>query len=191
MPDEPKTDGPTPTDRLLQVYLQEYGKLKDEQTMRIKFRDGMIPLALAAVGALVPFALAKEEHLPALLLIPIICVILGWSYITNDEKVSHLGWYLRVKLGDWVAKLIDAPPDQVLHWEVWHRSDDRRPERKRTQLMVDLLTFVFPGLLATGLYAILTWQKLGNWSLVSIPFAVPSVWLMVMFIRYSDSSKGK
>lgn len=180
------------TDPLLQVYLQEYGKLKDEQIMRIRFRDGMIPLALAAIGALVPFALTKVEYEPALLLVPLICVILGWLYAVNDEKVTQLGEYLRRDFTERLARLLGTAPDAVLlGWEVAHRSDLRRRERKRIQLVVDILAFVAPGVLSSGLFVLLSWQRLGYTALIAVPFALLSIWFLFLIARFSDLTEGK
>jgi hypothetical protein len=183
---------PKRTELLLDVYRDEYGKLKEEQVMRIKFRDGMIPLALAAFGALVSFALTKDEHHPALLLVPMICVILGWLYIANDEKVSHLGKYFRHTLGPRINDLLGPAGDaRVLGWEVEHRDDDRRAERKFVQLVVDHLTFVLPGLLAVGVYLYLVWNSAGVRALISLFLVLPPLWLAAKINTYSDRGKGK
>lgn len=181
-------------DALLQVYLQEYIKLKDEQIMRIRFRDGMVPLSLAAVGALTTFALTKDDYIPALLLTPVISVILGWLYAVNDDKVSQLGKYLRRDIADHLTRLLGNPPDNViLGWEVQHRDDPLRDERKHTQHVVDVLAFVLPGVLAVSLYTLLTWPRDGYWSLWALPFGLLSsgyIWSKLRKFAH-DKAKGK
>ena len=56
--------------QLLQIYLQEYDKLKQEQTQRIGFRDGMIYTTLGAFGALLSFVVTNNLNYYALLIIP-------------------------------------------------------------------------------------------------------------------------
>jgi hypothetical protein len=176
----------------LRVHLQEYDKLKDEQIMRIRFRDSMIPLALTAFGAITSFALAKPEYAGAFLTIPVICVVLGWQYMVSDEKVSHLGAYFRRDLADRMEGLLGSSgKGSVLGWEVMHREDPRRNERKRTQFAIDLLAFVFPGMFAAAMYMILSWQTTGWWCLAAIPLGLLPVWLGSVIYRYSDFSKSR
>jgi hypothetical protein len=180
-------------DPLLQVHLQEYSKLKDEQVMRIRFRDSTIPLTLASVAALVPFALAKEEYALALLLVPVISLIMGWLYLVNDEKVSHLGSYFRKDLHDELVRLLGPlGSPAVLGWELKHRSDSNRATRKNLQLMIDLVAFCLPGLLAIGLYVYFQWSVYQRWSLiVAAPFVLISVVTAILIWKFSDRSVGK
>lgn len=77
------------------VHLQEYEKLKDEQTARIGFRDNLIYVALGVFGGLASFALTDASHMYALLIVPWVCAVLGWTYLVNDEKISAIGAYIR------------------------------------------------------------------------------------------------
>jgi hypothetical protein len=144
---------PTVNTELIAIYKLEYDKLKDEQTMRIHFRDSMIPLSLGIFGAIVSFAMSKSEFAYALLLVPLVSLILGWVYIVNDEKVTQLGFYMRFDLAPKLAECVGASEkDAILGWEVKVRSDVNRAIRKRTQLLVDFLAFVVPGLFSCGLF---------------------------------------
>ncbi len=81
------------TDKL-NVYLQEYSALKEEQKSRIGFRDNLLYVNLAAVGAIFSFALNKPDNKYALLVLPLVSVILGWTYLVNDQKNSAIGQYI-------------------------------------------------------------------------------------------------
>ncbi len=85
---------------------------------------------------------------------PWVCFILSWMYISNDEKVSSIGKYLRTNYSRRMAlylKNSEITPD-FLGWEFFHRSDKRRVGRKMLQFAVDSITFVAPGALSLFLY---------------------------------------
>ena len=150
----------------LQIYLQEYDKLKEEQTQRIGFRDGMIYTTLGAFGALLAFVVTNNLNYYALLIAPWLCVILGWTYLVNDEKISAIGRYIRDILSKKITAIVPEPTltennpannqsnqnnddsETIFGWEIFHRSDDRRIRRKYEQLIIDEITFVFSGLTA-------------------------------------------
>jgi hypothetical protein len=90
--------------RLVNVYLHEYNKLKDEQIQRIGFRDNMIYVNLVAVGGAAAFSVSDVARLHVLLVIPWICFVLGWTYLVNDEKISAIGRYVRLTLVDSLQK---------------------------------------------------------------------------------------
>lgn len=147
----------------IQIYLQEYDKLKGEQAQRIGFRDGMIYTTLGAFGALLAFVVTNNLNYYALLIAPWICVILGWTYLVNDEKISAIGRYIRKDLSQKITEIItESEPTEsnstnnqeyddsqtLFGWEIFHRSDDKRIRRKYEQLIIDEITFVFSGLTA-------------------------------------------
>ena len=150
--------------QLLQIYLNEYDKLKSEQARRIGFRDSMIYVTLGVFGGIFSFALADKVNYYALLVIPWVCLILGWTYLVNDEKISAIGKYIRLTLTDKIKKSItnleqkptNAEQNQtktgnypsIFGWEISHRSDDQRKRRKIEQLIIDEITFVCPGIVA-------------------------------------------
>ncbi|MFD6534119.1 hypothetical protein [Streptomyces sp. NPDC060184] len=124
------------------LHLVEYQVIKEEQKARIGFRDNLLYVALAAVTAVV--AAAAQSEAPVLLLsLPPVCVVLGWTYLVNDEKISAIGTYIREELGPQLAALSQSGDRQVVvfGWEMAHRSDDRRKSRKLIQLLIDLAAF--------------------------------------------------
>ncbi len=179
-----------------EVYLQEYSKLKDEQTQRIGFRDNLLYVILVVFGAVLSFALTNQSKSPyaiyALLVLPWVCLILGWAYLVNDEKISAIGRYIRVKLVEKISEHAgntDIP--SIFGWEIEHRSDKRRHRRKIKQLIVDEITFVFSGVSAL----------LAFWLLASPPhWSIPILWwvelvllviLGVEIFVYADLGKGR
>jgi hypothetical protein len=84
------------------VYIREFEALKTEQVQRISFRDNMLYVTLVAVGGISAFALEGSTNafvpslrLSALLVIPWIGAVLGWTYVINDEKISAIGDYIK------------------------------------------------------------------------------------------------
>lgn len=158
----------TDKEKLLQIYLQEYDKLKGEQAQRIGFRDGLIYTTLGAFGAILSFVATNNLNYYALLIAPWICVILGWTYLVNDEKISAIGRYIRRDLSQRIMGIMtesestennpshnqDDETDEnhdfptLFGWETFHRSDDKRIRRKYEQLIIDQVTFVFSGFTA-------------------------------------------
>ncbi|MGX5187256.1 hypothetical protein ACWKT5_31985 [Streptomyces avermitilis] len=121
-----------------QLLLAEYQTVKDEQKARIGFRDNLLYVTLAVVAAVV--AAAAQAKQPSMLLaLPPVCVVLGWTYLVNDEKISAIGSYVSGELGPRLAEL--AHTDVAFGWEGAHRADARRASRKVVQCGVDLLAF--------------------------------------------------
>ncbi len=106
------------------------------------------PAALAATLALVIQPTGRPY---LLLLLPLVCVVLGWTYFVNDQKISAIGTYLGRHLAPSLAASIHRA-DQVLTWESVHRCDPLRRLDKSMQLAVDLLIFAVPALLSVVLY---------------------------------------
>lgn len=155
---------------LLAIYLQEYQALKAEQTARIGFRDNLLYVTLAVFGGVLSFALANQNYY-ALLVIPWVCLILGWTYLVNDQKITAIGEYMRGELAEQMAALSDRThTEKLLGWEHAHRSDLGRRRRKLEQLIVDQSTFVLSG----------TISILAFWRLVS---PVPGVLLALSVIE--------
>lgn len=122
------------------LLLAEYDRIKEEQKTRIGFRDNLLYFTLAASTAVVAITVQSGKS-QLLLAVPVICMILGWTYLVNDEKISAVGCYIRDQLGPRLAQLSDAP-GAVFGWETYHRNDATRTTRKRLQTAVDLLTHV-------------------------------------------------
>ncbi|HEV2301914.1 MAG TPA: hypothetical protein VGR91_10140 [Stellaceae bacterium] len=136
---------------------QEYIKLKDEQTKRIGFRDNLLYVNLVLVAGIMSFAFAGGNHanrwqLHGLLIAGWVALVLGWTYLVNDEKISAIGCYIR---GPLAQKLDPTSPQTLFGWEHAHRSDDHRKRRKIEQWVVDELSFPGIGLGATILFLML------------------------------------
>lgn len=126
------------------LWAQEYERLKEEQAQRIATRDNLMYATLVSIAGVI-FAMDQTDNPDLLLLLPPGCVILGWTYLVNDEKISAIGRYIRTDLGPRMAALLESA-QPIYGWEVAHRADGRRRMRKAAQLFVDLMTFCFPGL---------------------------------------------
>ncbi|NEO10247.1 MAG: hypothetical protein F6K51_33740, partial [Moorea sp. SIO3I8] len=112
--------------QILQVFMLEYEKLKEEQAQRIGFRDQMIYITLGIFGGILSFALSNKTNSYALLVIPWVCLILGWTYLVNDEKISAIGKYLRLTLTEKIkAQTGHTDLESIFGWEIAHRSDRR------------------------------------------------------------------
>ncbi|MFD3504699.1 hypothetical protein ACFWWT_22965 [Streptomyces sp. NPDC058676] len=124
-----------------QLLLAEYQSVKDEQKARIGFRDNLLYVTLAVVAAVIAAA-AQAEQASMLLALPPVCVVLGWTYLVNDEKISAIGAYVREHLGPRIAALAEpAGGFEAFGWETAHRGDTRRKSRKAVQLVIDLTAF--------------------------------------------------
>jgi hypothetical protein len=179
---------------LLGVYLQEYDKLKAEQTQRIGFRDNLLYVTLGVFGAVLSFALDKPDRAHVLLVLPWTCLVLGWTYLVNDEQISALGRYIRLELVPRVGQELqvsDTETLSILGWEIAHRSDTRRKRRKIEQLIIDEITFVFSGI--AGLIAF--WVLAPPSSLmIQILYFTELALLLVLaaeILIYADLAKGK
>ena len=145
------------TSLLLDIYLKEYDKLKSEQADRIGFRDNLIYVTIGVISGVLSFAFADAANTIALLIVPWAMLILGWTYLVNDDKISAMGRYIRLTLVDNIKPMLgEAKLEALLGWEIAHRSDKRRGRRKIEQLTIDEITFVLPGLVAMLLYWLLT-----------------------------------
>jgi hypothetical protein len=141
----------------LAIHLAEYKALKDEQRARIDRRDYTVLGTFTAVAA----AAAAASKLPAaLLLLPLVALVLGWTHLATDQMISAAGRCLREDLGVRLSALAGQP---VLGWESHHAGDTRRRQRKRLQLGADLLTFPIPALISLGVYLAVVRPPLLGW----------------------------
>lgn len=177
---------------MLKVYLQEYGKLKEEQTARIGFRDNLLYVTLGVFGGVLSFAVSSSDNYYALLIIPWVCLILGWTYLVNDEKISALGRYIRLKLVNKIQQSTgDADLESIFGWEIVHRSDDRRKRRKVEQLIIDEVTFVVSGIV--GLIAFWSLAPQLHWAIQILCWLELALLLVLgaeIFV-YADLAKGR
>ncbi|MEV1069331.1 hypothetical protein [Streptomyces sp. NPDC050263] len=164
-----------------QLLLAEYQSVKDEQKARIGFRDNLLYVTLAVVAAVIAAA-AQAEQTSMLLALPPVCVVLGWTYLVNDEKISAVGRYVRAELGPRLAELTGA--DVAFRWEYYHRGDAGRMTRKVVQCVVDLLAFCVVPLAALVVY----WgggQVAAGLLVLSLVEAGAVVGLGVFIVRYA------
>ncbi len=133
--------------QLLQVHLQEYSKLKDEQARRIGFRDNLLYFTLGVFGVVLTFSFGEQtQNSYGLIFLPFVCLILGWTYLVNDQKISSIANYLRDYLSVEVANIIGNEEQQpVFGWEIKNLENPRRKQRKVMQLVIDEIAFVLSG----------------------------------------------
>lgn len=177
---------------ILDVYLLEYEKLKEEQAQRIGFRDNMIYVTLGVFGGVISFALSNKINYYALLVIPFVCLILGWTYLVNDEKISAIGRYIRLTLVEKIKQeTAQNEIESIFGWEIVHRSDKRRRRRKIEQLIIDEITFVVSGI--SGLIAFWVLVQQHHWAIIFLCI-VEMLLLIILGIEifiYADLAKGK
>lgn len=156
------------------VLLHEYERLKEEQSQRIGTRDNLIYATLISLAAVIA-AYVQANRPQMLLLIPPVCLVLGWTYLINDEKVSAIGRYVRTELAPRLEGLVGEP---VLGWETAHREDRRRVSRKAGQLVADAMVFVVPAVAALVAF----------WLLVTSPdtvlLAVAGIELILVLVLF-------
>ncbi|RKR80399.1 hypothetical protein BDD43_0504 [Mucilaginibacter gracilis] len=153
--------------------LKEFEKLKDEQNKRIEFRDQMIYLTLAAIGTVFSFALGNPKLAVTLLVLPFVCLIMGWTYLANDLKITQINSFIKDILIDELNKRLTVLPiDATKSWESFVIKDRTRVPKKKIQLMVDLFTFVLPAFIAIISFYIkssdLSWY---DWLIMDIELA--------------------
>jgi hypothetical protein len=121
-----------------------------------------------------------------LLALPPVCVVLGWTYLVNDEKISAIGAYVRVELGPRLAAATGNPGTTafIFGWETAHRNDARRHSRKLIQCAIDQGAFCALPLAALIVY----WVHGGNGALLiclSVTEALAIAGLAVQFLLYA------
>ncbi len=187
---------------IVEGFLQEYGKLKDEQAARIGYRDNLIYITLGLFGGILTFALGKEGNPYALLVLPWSSLILGWAYLVNDEKIAAIGRYIRYTLAEKVMALTgDTDVASTFGWEIAHRSDRWRHQRKFEQLVIDEITFVLSGITALVAFWGLYCPRNLSSMIIQIPSPIPEilsgiefVLLLVLGIEiliYADLASGR
>ncbi len=183
--------------QILNVYLQEYSKLKDEQTQRIGFRDNLLYVTLVLFGTVLAFALGEKGNPYALLVLPWTSLVLGWTYLVNDQKITAIGQYIRYTLVAKVSSLASRAGsdirevESIFGWEVAHRSDQRRRRRKIEQLIIDEIAFVISGIVALITFWFLV--PYSNW-LTQVLSWTEFVLLLILAIEifiYADLAKGR
>lgn len=170
------------------LVLTEYERLKEEQRARIGFRDNLLYATLASLAAVMVAVDQKPGKIPALLLFPPVCVLLGWTYLVNDEKISAIGRYIRTEIAPRLSAMLPEG-EAVFGWESAHRSDPRRVSRKYCQLAVDLLAFCVAPLAALAFYWVTRPGGHGVFLVVSLAEAVAIVVLAGQIIQYAQLTR--
>jgi hypothetical protein len=179
-------------DLVLNVWLAEYDKLKTEQSQRIGFRDNLLYVTLLVFGGVASFAVSNAANYYAFLVLPWASLILGWTYLVNDEKISAIGRYIRLTLVEKIKEKSGySDLNSLFGWEIAHRSDPRRSRRKIEQLIIDEITFVLSGLVAL----IAFWISASNVSAVIYILSGIEFFLLLVLgweiIVYADLAKGR
>ncbi len=147
-------------DNKIYFIVKEYEKLKEEQNKRIEFRDNMIYITLGVIGSVFSFILEKPDLKIALLVLPFVCIVLGWTYLMNDEKTSEIGSYLKDILIPKIEKSkSDASLNVIPNWEDYHRNTSNRTKNKIIQLIIDLALFSISALFSIFLFLYLSGDK--------------------------------
>jgi len=172
------------TSSKIQFLITEYEKLKDEQKKRIEFRDHMIYITLAAIGGVFTFALEKPEYNYTLLVLPFVCIILGWTFLSNDKKVSDIGDYI-VKVIIPKLELLKSDPviSLIPSWEEYHKDIKGRKTFKIIQLSMDLVLFSISGLLSIIFYLYISCPLTCIEIIVAIAEIMLLLFIMIMFIK--------
>jgi hypothetical protein len=132
------------------VLLAEYNQMKTEQHDRIGVRDNLLYATMTAIAGVLA-AVGAGHGITYLLLVPPVCLVLGWTYLANDEMISAIGRYVRDELAPRLAE-VTASPVPLLNWEHGTRHDPVWRSRKAGQLIVDLLAFAVPPAAAVTAY---------------------------------------
>ncbi|MBB5873456.1 hypothetical protein F4553_006890 [Allocatelliglobosispora scoriae] len=128
-----------------ELLILEYEQLKEEQRQRITSRDNLVYATLVAVGAIGAAALQTGLH-NLLLLLPPVCIILGWTHASNDRKVWEIGGYIRRSL---ISQLAGSPHATGLFgWEAEHRAIGGYRLRRTIHTVITVVTFCGPGIVA-------------------------------------------
>lgn len=179
-------------EKILDVFLAEYGQLKAEQAARIGFRDNLLYVTLGVFGGVASFAVSDADNVYAFLIIPWVCLILGWTYLVNDQKISALGEYIRHDLVERVQEQTGyANFEAIFGWEIDHRSDRRRRRRKLQQLVIDEITFVGSGGVAIAAFWVVAAQIPILVLLLSLVELLLLLVLGYEIAVYADLAKGR
>lgn len=125
------------------ILLLEYTKLKEEQLHRIGYRESLFYVTLVVIGGVVSAVLSLEGADIALLLLAPVLFILCNSFFSGDVKVSQIGDYVKQSLAPRLGVIEGLPPEEVFHWEHFHRYYRGRFGRKLVQFVSNMM--LFPG----------------------------------------------
>lgn len=168
----------------IDLHRTEYAELKDEQRVRMTTRDNLGYATWGAIGLVIAAGrVTGPGASPVLwLALPFVVVVLGWTRLQNDIKISRIGEYIRHDLAPRLSSLAGEP---VFGWETAHNGPGtRRQLRMLCQLVVDLALYAAApagALLAYWAAAPAIW----TWLAVSVLEALTVAGLAVMIALYS------
>jgi VIT1/CCC1 family predicted Fe2+/Mn2+ transporter len=140
----------------------------------------------------VSFSLKDTAYYYGFFLIPWVTLILGWTYVVNDEKISSIGRYFRKNLATQISsELAGRTSEELFGWEGVGRDDTHRIRRKIEQLIINELTFVVSGI--GGLIAFYFLVQPTSILIISLCCLV-LLFLIVLFVEiiiYADITKGR
>lgn len=178
---------------LLQAYFSEYEKLKEEQVARIGFRDNLLYVTLVLFGGILSFSLANKTTISSILVIPCVCIVLGWTYLANDVKITSIEQYIITELATRVECLAKINPSdsKIFQWEGFNRTRRGRKRRKLAQLIVNECAFVLSGFVSIFIYFILESQVSFFFLMISVFELMLLLALGVEFIIFADIFDAK
>ncbi|BEK95013.1 hypothetical protein [Nocardia seriolae] len=121
----------------------EHPTLKSEQLERIKLRDTFLNLNIVALGVVTAVGLPGQRG-GVWLIVPWITTILGWAYLSNDDKVSAIARHLRLQV---------SPIDVSGSWETSRKGLLPLRIRWFADVITFTLSFIAPIPAAITLYA--------------------------------------
>src|SRR5690349_8131547 len=123
--------------------LAEFAALREEIDSHWKAQVQLFSLQLTITGAILSFAISRQNLLGLLLIVPYSSYLIGALYVQLEASTLVMGEYIRDILSDRVPG--------GLQWEAWWRARDRRSERLHGWTLPMLIAFPGSGSLA------LTW----------------------------------
>jgi hypothetical protein len=133
------------------VLALEYEQLKEEQRLRIGTRDNLLYATLGS-HAVIAAGTVQTGNPQLLLLVAPVCLILGWTYFVNDNRITAIARYIEAVIVPALTARSEAGLP-ILAWERAHRTGPGRRGRKVWQAAIDLLTFNVSALIALGVLA--------------------------------------
>lgn len=162
------------------VLLAEYAQLKAEQQSRIGTRDNLLYAAFTAAAAVIAGALSAG-YWAVILAAPPAMLVLGWTYLSNDRKVTEIGRYVRLELAPRLG-------NGAFAWEQDTEEPRARRTRKAWQLAADLTAF--PGAAAALAVTAAVLSGATPLLVVAVAEVAASILLGRMFARYSGMVRG-
>lgn len=121
----------------------EYASMKQEQLERIKQRDTFLHLNIVAIAVNSAIAVQGAEQALAWLVLSWISLILGWTYLSNDDKVSALALHLKDLQHAGIAP----------RWESGNKGLIPRRVRRVADAIVFTAAFLLPTIVGILLYS--------------------------------------